>query len=743
MNNMDRQTLDAAISLFRQNQIGQAITQFELLSEHIDASAEVLRWLALSRAQSGDLAGAAVAIERAVDQPGAGGDTWLLASNIFADLQEPAKALQFAQRAADALPPFAQAFNNLGILLADLSRFEEACNAFARAVELNPNYVRAQANLATMLLKRGHVSAALVAADNAICLQSDNPLALSTRGSALLQLGRLDDAEQALRSALRLNPHLRDTSMQLALLYRRKFQHMNAITLYDAVLQKEPGLTAAAVAKGEALWAVGQEVAARQCWQQVMTCEPGNFSCALRAHLNLPETYSSAPHVQQSREDFKFGLDELLRQLPVWLTNNAEENLVAVQRTNFFLAYQGQDDLVLQQKYASLIRGVLRPINPNLFQAIPRRTIGETKIRIGFVGSIFYECTAGNYFASWVEDLPREQFDVLVYCTRARTDALTERIRRRADTFEISTHSLITLAQKIREAELDILIYPELGMDGFVFALAAFRLAPIQICAWGHPVTTGHENIDYFFSCESMESKGSNGHYVEKLMLLPGIGTRYAMPLDVMPNLAARDAMKTAFGLPTDRTLYLFPQSLFKIHPDNDALVVEILRRDVRGVLVMFAGENVAASERFFTRLRTEFSAQGVNFSDRVVALKSVSHADYRRINALCDVMLDTLYWSGGNASLDALSVGLPIVTLPGEFMRGRQSAGMLSLAGIDELIARSRDDYIRIALQLGIEPAYRAVITQRILANRNRLFNDVAPLRTLHRQLCMLAEST
>ena len=73
--------------------------------------------------------------------------------------------------------------------------------------------------------------------------------------------------------------------------------------------------------------------------------------------------------------------------------------------------------------------------------------------------------------------------------------------------------------------------------------------------------------------------------------------------------------------------------------------------------------------------------------------------------------MVDTLHWSGGNTSLDALACALPIVTLPGRFMRGRQSAGMLRLMGIDELVARDADDYVRIVARL----VERRCVAQRI----------------------------
>jgi CRISPR-associated protein Csy1 len=215
--------------------------------------------------------------------------------------------------------------------------------------------------------------------------------------------------------------------------------------------------------------------------------------------------------------------------------------------------------------------------------------------------------------------------------------------------------------------------------------LAALRLAPRQYAGWGHPVTTGHATIDAFISCTAMEPDGAAAHYAETLVKLPGIGTRYESP--VVPDDASRDR----FALPDDRTLLLCPQSLWKIHPDNDALFAELLHANPDALLVLFAGRHPAITDRFMHRLEREFAQHGVAVRERVRVLPQVAHDDYLRINLACDAMLDTLHWSGGNTSLDALACGLPIVTLPGAYMRGRQSAGMLKLIGVSELIARDR----------------------------------------------------
>jgi len=126
------------------------------------------------------------------------------------------------------------------------------------------------------------------------------------------------------------------------------------------------------------------------------------------------------------------------------------------------------------------------------------------------------------------------------------------------------------------------------------------------------------------------------------------------------------------------------------------------------------------------------FVARGLAIRERALVLPSLSHPDYLRVNRVCDAMLDTLHWSGGNTSLDALACGLPIVTLPGALMRGRQTAGMLDVMGAHDLIARSRDDYVRIAVKLATDAPWREEQCRRIVKGRDRLFDDRAPIDRL-----------
>jgi CRISPR-associated protein Csy1 len=415
-------------------------------------------------------------------------------------------------------------------------------------------------------------------------------------------------------------------------------------------------------------------------------------------------------------------LSALDRELPAALHGLPEARVLdGLRWSNFFLAYQGQDDRALQAAYAALAGRVIDAGAPQWHAPLVQRSRRDGRTRIGFASAFFHVGTCGRYFKSWITDLDRARFEVFVYHLFPGMDEVARAIADRADcfrTFGGSRARPSVVAPAIRDDALDVLVYPELGMDACSFGLAALRLAPRQYAGWGHPVTTGHPTIDAFISSAAMEPEGAGAHYIEPLVTLPGIGTRYERP--VVPG----DASRERFGLPADRPLLLCPQSLWKIHPENDALFAEVLVANPRVLLLLFAGRHPAITAAFTRRLGAELERRGLAIDECVRVLPQVGHEDYLRINLCCDAMLDTLHWSGGNTSIDALACGLPIVTLPGAYMRGRQSAGMLELVGVPELIARDRAEYLAVASRLVGDRAWRDGLRARILASQGRLFD-------------------
>ena len=269
-------------------------------------------------------------------------------------------------------------------------------------------------------------------------------------------------------------------------------------------------------------------------------------------------------------------------------------------------------------------------------------------------------------------------------------------------------------------------------MTPMSYLLAALKLAPVQCAGWGHPVTTGSDAIDCYFTCAAMEPPDASAHYVERLVPLPGLGVDYSMPSSETPAPRGEIA--------PDATLYACPQSLFKIHPQMDELFADIAARDPDAVLVFFEAMGAAVTAQFARRVESALARRGVAPQGRLRFLPRTSGSRFRAVLAACDVVLDTVRWSGGNTSLDALAAGTPVVTLPGRFMRARQTTAMLRMAGLDELVAVTKDDYVRLVLKLAGDRGHRARLREAIAERRGRLFDNKEPVTAFAESLLQMA---
>jgi predicted O-linked N-acetylglucosamine transferase (SPINDLY family) len=645
------------------------------------------------------------------------------------DAGQVSAAIESLRTAVRLNDGYAEAHAYLGLLLADSSDIAGAIASLRRAVALKPDYVRAWNNLGSALRKAGKLTEAVDAIGRALALQPDYAMGHATLGLLQRDLGDETAAEASLRNALRLRPDLRGALVGLAGLLQRQSRLDESAQLYFSALKLAPAANEW-FQLGSVLAERGDMAQARDAFGRALAADPRHLRAALGLHLTLPMLYDSAAHIASARAAYGDGLTALEGIVePCTRGRSAADVLELWQWSNFLLPYQGEDDKALQQRYAVLAARSIDIAAPDLRRPLPRNAVSGRRIRVGFPSAFFKIGTVGMYFRRWITALDRSRFDVFAYHLHPGMDAIGNEIAASVDHFRHLVGPrwhVGELATAIRDDALDVVVYLELGMHSVSFALAALRLAPVQCAAWGHPTTTGHPTIDYYLSAASMEPPEAAAQYSERLVLLPGIGTQYSPP--AIPE----DTDRARFALPADRVLLLCPQSLFKIHPDNDDLLAAVVAGAPGATLVLFEGRHPALTDRFMRRLERAFAARGVAIRERAIVLPSLSHPDYLRVNRVCDAMLDTLHWSGGNTSLDALACGLPVVTLPGALMRGRQTAGMLDVLGATELIAANRDDYLRIALRLATDQAWRSEQRRHIEEGRARLFDDRAPIDRL-----------
>jgi CRISPR-associated protein Csy1 len=650
-----------------------------------------------------------------------------------AELQDKAgdkpAAIASLRRAVELDSRFAQAWRYLGILLGESGDNEGAVAALLAALRIDPNHARAWNNLGNAQRMLARLAEAEQSFQHALALQPDYPLGAANLAEVQRDQGEVERAEATLRAALGRQgnrPPYRPLLVLLAGLLRERGALDEAAQLYQRAIELSPRESGDQWFNlGWVLTQRGDAAGARSAYARARAVDPTDLRNLFAQHLTLPMIYADTAALHASRREFAEGLSALGAELPAALGGLSEaQALDGLRWTNFFLAYQGEDDRALQAGYAALAARVVETAAPGWRALLPPRPGPGKRVRVGFASAFFHVGTCGRYFKSWITDLDRERFEVFVYHLFPGMDEVASGIARRADSFQSFGGSRARpslVAPTIRADELDVLVYPELGMDACSFALASLRLAPRQYAGWGHPVTTGHATIDAFISCDAMEPPGGEAHYTERLIKLPGIGTRYER---ILPPDGPRRA---PFGLPEDKVLLLCSQSLWKIHPDNDALLADLLAGNRHALLLLFAGRHPVVTDQFMRRLERVFTQHGLAIRERVRVLPQVGHDDYLRINSVCDAMVDTLHWSGGNTSLDALACGLPIVTLPGAYMRGRQSAGMLGLLDVPELVARDRAAYLAIATRLVEDPAWRRGLAARIRGANHQLFDSPA----------------
>ncbi|HEY6394311.1 MAG TPA: hypothetical protein VIX12_02765, partial [Candidatus Binataceae bacterium] len=397
-----------------------------------------------------------------------------------------------------------------------------------------------------------------------------------------------------------------------------------------------------------------------------------------------------------------------------------------VGMTNFYLAYHGLNDAAIQSQIAHFYLSAcprLGWIAPHCLA--PQLAAREERLRIGIVSSCLRDHTVGKFYRGMIEMLSRDRFEVIVFRPPHEKDMVAEAIDRAADRAIEIPRDLYAARERIAAQRPHILFYPEIGMDPLIYFMAFARLAPVQCVGWGHPVTTGIPAIDYFISAKTLESPCAQSHYSEQLISLNRLPTYY-----IRPDFAAPPITRAQLGLPEDARLYMCPQSLFKFHPDFDIALATLLRRDPGGRLVLISGNSPHWSKLLAARITNAFP----DIADRVMFVPRIPQSEFFRLLQTADVLLDPPYFGGGNTTYEALAAGIPIVTWPGPFMRGRVTQACYKQMGFEALVADSLDSYVEKAFSVANNAAQSSLLRTEITRRAAVLYEDGEAVKELER---------
>jgi predicted O-linked N-acetylglucosamine transferase (SPINDLY family) len=706
----------AAQDLHRAGRLDQAERGYRQVLEADPRHAAAWRMLGILARDSGRLREAIVFFKEGLHAVGPDAKLYYHLGQTYAaagDCGDAIRAYRLGLTVDEAHPPGHLA---LGQLLLARGERQAAIEHFGRAVELDPQLNDARFSLAVALVEDDQTAAAENVYRELLERAPDHAAAAVNLAAIVQEQGRLDEAIDGYRRALAADPRSWKAEFNLGSALGAKRDFAAAAIAFQRAVDLQPDVLDAHVRLGEVLAGCGQTSRAQECLRRALAAVPNRLLSALRIECIGERIFGDNDEIDEYRRRLAERLTELSQAGPPggWQVPLAEMPVAGSQPPTP-LVYQGRDDKPLKEQFALLLAGRLPRTELRRRTGIPR---------VGFVVTPEHEGVFLRGMAGVLNHLDPSRLQATLVCGAGAQNRVASRVTS-VDVQRAFLPSRFSAAvEMLQAAEFDLLYFWEVGTDATNYFLPLVRAAPVQCTSWGWPVTSGMDEIDYFISSDMLEPAGAEAHYSEHLVRLRRLPLFYARP-----DMSGVTADRERFGFGAGEHIYFCAQNPRKFHPDFDAMIRGILEADPQGVLVL-----VEATPAFLTeQLRSRFQRTLGDALDRVRFLPRVTKGEFLQLIASADVVLDTPHYGGGaNTTYETLALGKPLVTLAGEFHRGRYAAGVLARIGLDDFVSATPDAYIRLAVALGGDAAWRSQWAHKISRSASVLFEDRAAVGEL-----------
>ena len=379
------------------------------------------------------------------------------------------------------------------------------------------------------------------------------------------------------------------------------------------------------------------------------------------------------------------------------------------------LSYNNLDNLELNKKNVKAFKKLFKILNEEFYSEIEIKN----KIRIGVISEFFTDHTIGKLYKDLIFSLDKNKFETLIFHSqKTRSGEIFNEFKEREEDGILKNEILpIKLSEKIdviKKFKLDIIFYPEIGLSIEFYYLALMRLAKYQITTFGHPETTGSDSIDFYLISKNCVNDNTQKHYSEKLLLMNYLPMIYPKP-HTTKKLSEDELNK--------KNIYSCPQTLFKIHPDFDQIIFDILEKDNKGIIFLIKDSNKV----WYKKLIKRFSTNKKYDSKKIIFMDPLNYEDYLLHLGRSSVLLDPLYYGAGNSFFESMLFGTPTITFPTDHIKSRLVLGAYKQMEIkNPPIATSIQNYIDLAVKYANRDDLSVLKNTYKTAAEKKLFNTM-----------------
>ena len=604
-------------------------------------------------------------------------------------------AIAQLQHATTANPGYFDAHQALGNLYLKLGRTEDAMSSFNRALQIRPGHFAALNGLGLALMGASRLLEAIAVLLRAIESQPLESVAHFNLGVAYQKQGLHDAAEAAYRRALALKPEDIEAQFNLGVLYRETGQLERAAACCRQVLQIRQDFTPAYYNLGAMLFEAGKIDAWLENFRQfqshtgpsAMLAVYGLQACQYLGEIEQQQTY----------------LDELLDEIHTY-TNDADaiDRLEEILPLLLYFDFPQERLFALYRHYNQLCKRTYQPrLSP------PPRVPGG-KIRLGYLSADMRDHVMGKMIYQAISRHDRNEFEVHCYSVSPQQDAWTEDFRAVSDQFvDLANLDPRSAALRIAEDNLDILVDLSTHTRGAVEAILAFKPARVQITHIASAGAVGLDSIDFRLTDHYADTPANQAYLLERLLPMDGCVFPYRHIAPASPH----DYQRDKFDIDKQAVVLGAFVNLIKLSSRCLALWRRVLEAMPDAVLV-FSPSNQEARSAYLRRLE----AAGIAAKRAVFVRPGKDEAHNQARYSMVDMVLDTLPYGGVNVTLEALGMGVPVVTLCGERHGERTGYSILTNLGATATIAHSEQEFVDIAVRLARDAAFRSSVTQAIV---------------------------
>ena len=577
--------------------------------------------------------------------------------------------------------------NALGAALAATGELAESEAAFRRAIELRPGLATAHENLTSVLAYMGRATEALAAGERAVALNPKSATALMAIAQSLLSLNRLEEVLPLADRAIAVDPPAYRAHELVGHALMGLGRADEAIEAYKRGVSPQPGFAVAYSNLGNALQQRARTAEAMPALEMAIRLDPNlpdarnNYGNALKDLARLDEAcveYRKAVAIRPSTALFGSNL-----VYAMWFRQQCDPAEVLAE-SRAWAAY-----------HAEPLTAAAPPF--------PNDRNPDRKIRVGLVSPDFRFHPVGRLIQPLIAAYPRDGFEFFLFSGVVRPDELTASMYANV-TGVVDTRGMSDeqLAAAVRHVGVDVLIDLQLHMSGTRLRAFAMRPAPVQITYLGYCATSGMTAMDYVLTDRNLDpydgpdpaGGAPSPIHSERLLHVDGCYWCYGEPSG-LPDTNPLPATAVNNGTVTFGSL----NSFTKLNDGVFDVWAELLRRvpNSRLFLVVPGGPE---RQEFVRQLWVRRGIAG----HRIAMTEIVSAFEYFLLYQNVDIALDPFPYAGGTTTMDALFMGVPVVTLEGRWATARAGVTLLKTAGLSQWITQTPEQYVQLATALAAD---------------------------------------